>query len=408
MDSEAFGWRRPWEEYRGGGGGGGGGGRPSRVSFSPGPSGLRRSMRLRGVSPGAPVADPLERLDLAQVSSLNAELLGLRAQEKEQLVELNDRFATYVERVRDLESRNRALLLELEALRRQQRAPARLPQLYQQEARGLRALLEAETSDKERLEAQRDRLLQTCGQLRERCAQEARRRFDSEETLRHVRQEAAQASLAACDAGGAANSLRAELAFLQKLLGEERSELAAEAEVAAATRAAVAEGSPAGGTSKPDLSAALREIRAQYESLAAKNMQAAEEWYRSKFTSVAELASRNQEAVRSIRLETGEYRRQLQSRSAEIEALRGAIDSLHKQLESLEGQQSAEVARCQGRVAELEQEISEAKEEMSRYMREYQELLNVKMALDVEIAAYRKLLEGEEVWWSSAWQPTLK
>ncbi|XP_053111452.1 alpha-internexin-like [Hemicordylus capensis] len=396
MDSPTFGWRRSREEYRSG----------ARLSWAA-PSGAPpRASRLSAAL--GQVADPLERLDLAQVSNLNAELLGLRAQEKEQLVELNDRFATYVERVRDLEHRNRALLLELEALRRQERTPARLPQLYQQEVRGLRALLDSEAGDKARLEAERDRLRQSCGQLRERCAQEERRRLDAEETLRRVREEAAQATLATCDADGAAGSLRAELAFLQKLLGEERAELLAQAELATATRAAVVEGVPAAGTAKPDLAAALRDIRAQYERLAAKNMQSAEEWYRSKFASVAELASRNHEAVRGIRQETVEYRRLLQSRSAEIEALRGAIDSLHKQLESLEGQQSAEVARCQERVAELEQEISEAKEEMARYLREYQELLNVKMALDIEIAAYRKLLEGEEMWWSASLQPWMK
>lgn len=39
--------------------------------------------------------------------------------------------------------------------------------------------------------------------------------------------------------------------------------------------------------SKPDLTAALRDIRAQYESIAAKNIAEAEEWYKSKVREVA-------------------------------------------------------------------------------------------------------------------------
>lgn len=34
--------------------------------------------------------------------------------------------------------------------------------------------------------------------------------------------------------------------------------------------------------SKPDLTAALRDIRMQYEAIAAKNISEAEEWYKSK------------------------------------------------------------------------------------------------------------------------------
>lgn len=34
--------------------------------------------------------------------------------------------------------------------------------------------------------------------------------------------------------------------------------------------------------SKPDLTAALRDIRVQYEGIAAKNISEAEEWYKSK------------------------------------------------------------------------------------------------------------------------------
>lgn len=56
---------------------------------------------------------------------------------------------------------------------------------------------------------------------------------------------------------------------------------------------------------------------------------------------------------------------------------------------------------AKARVKDLEEALQRAKRDMTRQVREYQELMNIKLALDIEISTYRKLLEGEEERWVS-------
>ncbi|XP_054237342.1 desmin isoform X2 [Indicator indicator] len=326
-----------------------------------------------------------ELLDFSLADAMNQEFLQTRTNEKVELQELNDRFANYIEKVRFLEQQNALMVAEVNRLRGKE--PTRVAEMYEEELRELRRQVDLLTNQRARVEVERDNLLDDLQKLKQRLQEEIQLKEEAENNLAAFRDVDA-ATLARIDLERRIESLQEEIAFLKKVHEEEIRELQAQLQEQHIQVEM--------DISKPDLTAALRDIRAQYESIAAKNIAEAEEWYKSKVNDLTQAANKNNDALRQAKQEMLEYRHQIQSYTCEIDALKGTNDSLMRQMREMEERFAGEAGGYQDTIARLEEEIRHLKDEMARHLREYQDLLNVKMALDVEIATYRKLLEGEE------------
>ncbi|KAF7461027.1 Hypothetical predicted protein [Marmota monax] len=144
------------------------------------------------------------------------------------------------------------------------------------------------------------------------------------------------------------------------------------------------------------LAQALEELRSQQDEHVRLYRLELEQTYQAKLDHAKLSSDQNDKAASAAREELKEARMRVESLSYQLSSLQKQASAAEDRIRELEGAMTGEREKFRKMLDAKEQEMMEMRDVMQQQLAEYQELLDVKLTLDMEISAYRKLLEGEE------------
>ncbi|KAM9210063.1 keratin, type I cytoskeletal 14-like [Dugong dugon] len=309
--------------------------------------------------------------------------------EKVTMQNLNDRLASYLDKVRALEEANTDLEVKIHDWYQKQR-PAEIKDYspYFQTIEDLRSKIVTATVDNANILLQIDNARLAADDFRTKYETELNLRMSVEADINGLRRVLDELTLARADLEMQIESLKEELAYLRKNHEEEMNSLRGQVGGEVNVEMDAAPG--------VDLSRILNEMRDQYEKMAEKNRKDAEEWFFSKTEELNREVATNSELVQSGKSEILELQRTMQNLEIELQSQISMKASLENSLEETKGRYCMQLAQIQEMIGSVEEQLAQLRCEMEQQNQEYKILLDVKTRLEQEIATYRRLLEGED------------